>query len=162
MPGHFVPDPAALNQMLNQPGGVVYPFLNRFGKDVERRARAKALKDRGNLKRSVYSRRPNYGAAGLSLQVGATDHAAMVIHQGHKRINVPPMGTSSYMKFQPKDLRGSKNFVRTNTVRAVAGYPFITAALKEANASLFGGAVFKITILRQPRRGQGPKGAPSL
>lgn len=159
MAGRFVPNSNEINRTLRDPSGLVYPFMNRFGKDVARRARAKALTDRGDLRRSVYSQQPNYGAAGLSLQVGASDHAAMVIHQGHGIIR-PKL--APHLKFQPKDLRGSGGFIRTTKVRGVAGHPFITAALKEANNALPGGPVFKINVLKRPRSGRGPTGAPPL
>lgn len=152
---------AELNRLLHSRTGPVGVFMDKFGKSVERRARAKAPTDKGDLRRSI-SVESSYGPTGLSFVVRASDHAAMVIHQGHKVIKVPPMGTKSYMKFQPKDLRGSKKYIVTNRVRAVGGYPFLTSALKEANEALPADTRFSIVIRIPPRAGVQPRGLPRL
>ncbi len=152
---------AELNRLLHGRSGPVGLHVEKYGKAVARRAKTLAPKDRGNLRASI-AMTASFSPSGLSLVVSARDHAAVVIHQGHKRINVPPMGTAPYMKFQPKDLRRSKKFIRTNTVRAVGGYPFLTAAMVDANKALPIGTQFRIVIRIQPRRGVQPTGLPRL
>lgn len=148
-----------LNRLLHSRSGPVGTFVSTFGKSVERRAKKHALKDRGDMRRAINASGVNYSPTGLSLVVSSPDHASMVIHQGHGVIK--PV-SKPYMKFQPKDLRGTKKFVRTIRVRAVGGYPFLTAALVEANEALPLGTKFRIVIRVQPRRGSQPSGAPRL
>lgn len=147
---------AELDRLLG-PVGPVGLHVSKFGKSVARRAKAKALVDRGNMRRAIAAEGLNHSASGLSLVVRASDHASLVIHQGHKEIV-----KKKHMKFQPKDLRGSGQFIYTKRVRAVAGYPFLTSALDEANKALPIGQQFRIVILAQPRRGVQPAGAPRL
>lgn len=149
---------AELNRLLHSPSGLVGVFVDKFGKSVERRAKVKALVDRGNLRQSIKVE-PSFSPSGLSLIVRASDHAAMVIHQGHGVIR-PKQARN--LRFQPKDLRGTGKFVVTGRVRAVGGYPFLTSALKDANDALPADTRFRIVIRIPPRAGVQPRGAPRL
>ncbi len=159
MADRFVPNLAAIEKLLHAPSGLVYPHVKKFGAEVERLGREKALVDKGTLKSKIKSTPLGVGPSGLALQVQSGARHSMTIHQGHGVIRPK---RSPYLKFQPKDLRASGGFVITGKVRAVAGYPFLTAALRQANNGLPVGTRFKIVILQQPRRGQGPVGAPPL
>lgn len=156
MPGHFVPDPVGQKKVLTGTGGPVWLFVSNFSRAVEKSARAKALKDTGEMAGSIHASAPNVGAAGISLTIRALSDHAMVIHQGHKVIR-PKKG--KYLKFQPRDMRGTGKYVYTTKVRAVGGVPFLTAALNEVNNALPGPDRFKIVIKNKPRRDPPPRGA---
>lgn len=157
----FVPNPGSIDALLHSPNGPVWQHLNAFGHNVERIAKRNALVETGRLRASIHSTPPQrFGPAGLELVVGSSDSSAMVIHQGHKELTTPtPRGKSRY-KFQPK---GSSKYVYAKKVRAVGGVPFLTAALKEANAALPADVRFVITIHPPlPRTEAPPRGAPRL
>lgn len=152
----FVPNTPEINRLLNQPGGMVPNFVNGFGRQVEKAAQGKAPVDTGKM-RAAFRTTSKYGPSGLTLTIENTSDHAMVIHQGHKKMVAPTPGGKSYYKFQPKDIRGSKYFVRTKEVRAVGGVPFLTAALNQINDQL-GTDRFKVTITLKPRTDPPPRG----
>lgn len=122
--------------------------MKAFGKDVERRARRKqaAISDTGAMRAST---KVDFGPSGLSLVVSTKRRGrqlkvdvGLIIHQGHTVIRPR---TSSYLRFQPKGLRGSGRYVRVARVRAVGGVPYLWNALRDANNALPPGQRFKIT-----------------
>lgn len=153
----FVVNEAELNRLIHSRSGPVGTFVDKFGKSVERRAKAKAPKDRGDLRKSIKVE-PSSSPSGLSLVVRASDHASLVIHQGHGVIR--PV-RAKHLRFQPKDLR-PRGYVITDRVRAVGGYPFLTSALKDANNALPADTRFRIVIRVHPRPGVQPRGLPRL
>lgn len=162
MAGSFVPNPTEINNLLHGPAGPVYQFMARFGRSVETRAKRLALVDHGTLRDSIRSTPPDFGPGGLTLTVGSNVKQAIIIHQGHREMTTPTKGGKSFYRFQPKDLRGSGKFVYARKIRAVGGYPFLTAALKEANDALPGPDRFRITITKPPLPGAPPRGARAL
>lgn len=156
--GFFVPNVGAINLLLKSPGGMVSTHVSKFGRRADELAKKYAPKDHGELASSINSKTA-YHAAGIFIILAADSDHAMVIHQGHKVIR--PV-KSKYLKFQPKDLRGTGKYVRTGKVRAVGGYPFLTAALAQANRELPADVQFRIVINQKPRRDPGPKGLPVL
>lgn len=144
-------------------------LLNDFAKDVESTARrlapygyqdARFSRKPGELKRGIRRSDADFGPSGLSLVVGVderVDHA-MPIHQGHGKIYPKK---KKYLRFQ--DRYGVWHVRdKSQPVRAVAGYPFLFAAVKEANERLPADARFKFTIHARPRGGKGPNGLKPL
>lgn len=158
MGGRFEINQAEVNRLLHSRTGPVGAHVEKFGRSTARIAKRIAPRDKGNLAASIKVE-PSFSPSGLSLIVSASDHAALVIHQGHGVIR--PVRAPA-LRFQPKDLRGSKGIVITQRVRAVGGYPFLTHAMVEANNALPTDVRFRIVIRVQPRRGVQPSGLPRL
>lgn len=149
----FIPNNPEINRLLNQPGGMVPDFVNAFGRSVEKAAQGKTPVDKGSL-RASYRTTSKYGPSGLTLTVENFSDHAMVTHQGHRKL-YPTKG--KYMKFQPKDMRGTGKYVFAKEVRAVGGVPFLTAALNQVNDTL-GADRFTVTIKLKPRTDPPPRG----
>lgn len=156
MPGRFVASSAAEVQQSIQ--GPLTRHLEAYGRNVERIARRVAprgyqneagTRNPGELKRSVYRTPTEYGPSSIKLIVGASARNAMTIHQGHRIIRPK---TSKYLRFQFRD--GA--YFQGKRIRAVGGYPFLFAALKEANNALPPDARFAIVIKKKPRNDAPP------
>lgn len=68
--------------LLREPGGLVYPYIEKKAKQVVRLAKAQVGVDTGDLKRSIgYTIR---GGAPVYAKITASDKKAMMHHEGTK------------------------------------------------------------------------------
>lgn len=132
---------------LTSQSGIVGRFMNAFAQDVVARAAIEAPTETGRLSRSIGQQKRIFGSDEVFIRIGsnATNPRndftyARAQHTGARARNARPGGK---MIFKPK--RSSK-WIVTAHVGPIPPDPYLTDALKAANAGLPSGARFKVVV----------------
>jgi hypothetical protein len=125
--------------------GIVGRFMTSFAQDVVARAAIEAPTDTGRLSRSIRQERQFFGPTTVDIRIGSkavnprNDFMyARAVHTGARARQARPGGL---MKFKP---RRSNRWVVTARVGPIPADPYLTDALRAANATLPSGTRFRI------------------
>lgn len=141
--GHVILHDGEIENLLNAPSGLVYPFIRLFGKAVEARAKELSPVETGALKSAIDSDEPTRTAGMLTMTVGvpvlADDRGrrvdyAWIVHEGHGIIAPKSPGGQLIFKWRKR----GKYFIGApdQTVSAQASKPYLWEGLVTANLAL--------------------------
>lgn len=132
---------------LTSEGGIVGRFMSAFAQDVVVRAAIEAPSDSGRLSRSIRQERRDFGPASVDIRIGSTATNprndfmyARAQHTGARARSARPGGK---MVFKP---RRSGRWIVTAHVGPIPPDPYLTDALRAANATLPSGTRFTIVV----------------
>lgn len=127
--------------------GIVGRFMSGFAQDVVARAAIEAPTDTGRLSRSIHQQKRDFGPADIEIRIGSTatnprnDFTyARAVHTGARARSARPGGK---MIFRP---RRSGKWIVTAHVGPIPADPYLTDALRAANATLPSGTRFRILV----------------